>query len=71
MEKCFSAQCHKTVHGHNLLVVRINSSVCPWQAFPAWFNVCGLGQVLWIPPQGFTLLEMTVSPRLSRQPDMR
>jgi len=44
MEKCFSAQCHKTVHGHNLLVVLINLNICPWQAFPAWFNVCGLGQ---------------------------
>ncbi len=33
-------------YGCNLQMFVISQSVCPWQAFPAQFNVCGQGQGL-------------------------
>ncbi len=32
---------YKTYYGRNLRIFVISLSVCPWQAFPAWSNVCG------------------------------
>jgi hypothetical protein len=34
---------HKTFYGRNLQIFRICWSVFPWQAFPAYSNVCGQG----------------------------
>jgi hypothetical protein len=34
-------QCYKTFYGRYLLLLVISYSVCPWQAFPANYNVCG------------------------------
>ncbi len=32
---------YKTFYGRNLQIFVISWSACPWQAFPAWSNVCG------------------------------
>jgi len=32
---------YKTFYGRNLRIFTISSSVCPWQAFPTYSNVCG------------------------------
>jgi hypothetical protein len=32
-------QCYKTFYSHNLQVLVISHSVCPWQAFPALCNI--------------------------------
>jgi hypothetical protein len=34
----------KLFYIRNLRMVAISSIVCHWQAFQAWFNVCGEGQ---------------------------
>jgi len=33
-------QSYKTFYGRNLRMFAIIQSVCPWQAFPAWSNIC-------------------------------
>ncbi len=38
------ANCYKTFYGCRLRIFVISQSICPWQAFPAQFNVCGLSQ---------------------------
>ncbi len=36
-------QCYNTFYGRNLRMLVISYSVCPWQAFPAYTNVCKTG----------------------------
>ncbi len=33
-------QCYKTFYGLNFRKLVIKWNVCPWQAFPAWGNIC-------------------------------
>ncbi len=55
-------QYYKSYNGRNLRIFVISQIVCPWQAFPAWSNVCGQSAQSGAPERYFT----RVGPGLGR-----